>query len=102
MKEALRVYTGPGKSTVKMGYMVLPDTATLDTTDGQHRLQAALEARAKMSESDSERFAQDAISFMMTCEDNLEQVHQDFADCSKTRSIPPSMLTVYDRRQRVP
>jgi hypothetical protein len=35
---------------------------------------------------------------MITCETELNQIHQDFADCSKTKPLPPSLLAVYDRR----
>jgi DNA sulfur modification protein DndB len=28
----------------------------------------------------------------------MRQIHQDFADCSKTKALPPSMLAVYDLR----
>jgi hypothetical protein len=45
-------------------------------------------------------FAQDGVAFMLTCESNIEKAHQDFADCSKTKQLPPSMLTVYDLRNR--
>jgi hypothetical protein len=35
---------------------------------------------------------------MITCETKVDQIHQDFADCSKTKPLPPSQLAVYDRR----
>ena len=35
---------------------------------------------------------------MLTCETDLQRIHQDFADASKTKAIPPSMLVAYDRR----
>lgn len=35
---------------------------------------------------------------MFSFEDDISQVHQDFADCSKTKSLPKSMIAVYDRR----
>jgi hypothetical protein len=46
------------------------------------------------------RFSQDGVAFMLTCESNVEKAHQDFADCSKTKQLPPAMLTVYDLRNR--
>src|SRR5260221_787730 len=100
VKEEIRVYTGPGSSTIKMGYLVLPDVAALESTDGQHRVLALPGALEKMMERDREYFGQDAIPFMLTCEDDPKQIHQDFADCSKTKPIPPSLLTSYDRRLR--
>ncbi len=35
---------------------------------------------------------------MITIEDDLGQIHQDFADCSKTKALPKSQLAAYDRR----
>lgn len=35
---------------------------------------------------------------MITCENNIDQIHQDFADCSKTKALAPSQVAVYDRR----
>ncbi|WP_292777530.1 DNA sulfur modification protein DndB [Nostoc sp. NMS9] len=29
-------------------------------------------------------------------EDDLDQIHQDFADCAKTRPIPPALLAAFD------
>jgi DNA sulfur modification protein DndB len=46
------------------------------------------------------RFAQDGVAFMLTCESEIDKAHQDFADCSKTKQLPPAMLTVYDLRNR--
>jgi DNA sulfur modification protein DndB len=52
----------------------------------------------QMDEATAGKFARDAVSVMITCETDLNQIHQDFADCSKTKSLPPSLLAVYDRR----
>jgi DNA sulfur modification protein DndB len=51
-----------------------------------------------MDEVTSAKFASDAVAIMITCETDLNQIHQDFADCSKTKPLPPSLLAVYDRR----
>ena len=45
-----------------------------------------------------EELETDGIGVMITCETNIDQIHQDFADCSKTKPLPPSQLAVYDRR----
>jgi DNA sulfur modification protein DndB len=99
VKQKIRVYTGPGSSTIKAGYLVLPDASTVEITDGQHRIVGTLQALSQMAQENAEAFSQDALAFMLTCEDNTRQVHQDFADCSKTKAIPPSLLTAYDTRQ---
>jgi DNA sulfur modification protein DndB len=99
VKEKVRVYTGPGSSPTKLGYLVLPDAATIEITDGQHRIHGSRKALWKMNAEDRDSFSQNALAFMLTAEKDTRQIHQDFADCSKTRPIPPSLLTVYDLRQ---
>lgn len=80
------------------GYMVIPGSAKLAITDGQHRKTGISLAMEQMDEGDSAIFGSDAVSVMITCETDLNQIHQDFADCSKTKPLPPSLLAVYDRR----
>lgn len=80
------------------GYLVIPGSAKLAITDGQHRKTGISLAMDQMDEADAVNFANDAVSVMITCETDLNQIHQDFADCSKTKSLPPSLLAVYDRR----
>jgi hypothetical protein len=43
-------------------------------------------------------FAQDSIGVQITIEDNLERIHQDFADMALTKPLPKSLLTSYDLR----
>jgi DNA sulfur modification protein DndB len=35
---------------------------------------------------------------MITCESDINQIHQDFADCSKTKALAADQVAVYDRR----
>ena len=80
------------------GYLVIPGTAKLSITDGQHRRTGIVSALEQMSEEEATEFGGDAVAVMVTCETDVPQVHQDFADCSKTKPLPPSLLAVYDRR----
>jgi DGQHR domain-containing protein len=80
--------------------MVVPDTAPASPTDGQHRGHAIIKALDEMDAETRVQFAQDSVAFMLTCESDIEKAHQDFADCSKTKQLPPAMLTVYDLRNR--
>jgi DNA sulfur modification protein DndB len=80
------------------GYLVIPGSATLAITDGQHRRTGIVQAMDQMEEAMAAKFASDAVAIMITCETDLNQIHQDFADCSKTKPLPPSLLAVYDRR----
>ncbi len=52
----------------------------------------------ELGEVTAERLRQDSIAVMVTCEDDLKQIHQDFADCSKTKTLPASLLSIYDTR----
>src|SRR5207244_3409347 len=67
-------------------------------TDGQHRRSAIIEAIDSSPAELREELETDGIGVMITCETNIDQIHQDFADCSKTKPLPPSQLAVYDRR----
>ena len=96
----INVYTAKGSSTIKAAYMVVPDTAPASPTDGQHRAHGILKALEEMDPEKRTAFAQDGVAFMLTCESSIEKAHQDFADCSKTKQLPPAMLTVYDLRNR--
>lgn len=79
-------------------HIVIPETAQLSVTDGGHRTTAIIEAYERMGEEQKAEFDRHAVSVMITLEDNMTQVHQDFADCSKTKALPPSQLAAYDRR----
>lgn len=96
----INVYTAKASSTVKAAYMVVPDTAPASPTDGQHRGHGIIKALDEMDAETRMQFAQDGVAFMLTCESDIEKAHQDFADCSKTKQLPPAMLTVYDLRNR--
>lgn len=79
-------------------YLVVPETARLSVTDGGHRTNGIIKASTEMSGDEAAHFDQDAIAAMITLESDLVQVHQDFADCSKTKPLPKSQLAAYDRR----
>ena len=82
------------------GYAILPDEASIFITDGQHRFRGLQEALEKTKGTDhGAAFMNTGIPFMMTLESDTIQVHQDFADAGRTRSLPPSLLAVYDTRQ---
>lgn len=79
-------------------YTVIPETARLSVTDGGHRTSGIIKAASEMNQDDLAAFDQDAVAVMITLEGDLVQVHQDFADCSKTKPLPKSQLAAYDRR----
>tara|TARA_R110001583_G_scaffold195445_1_gene373713 strand:- start:195 stop:1505 length:1311 start_codon:yes stop_codon:yes gene_type:complete len=96
------VYTIAGES-VKMGYLLVDFMAhDLTVTDGQHRLNGIIDAISYLEDNDrledANKLRDDGISLMFSFEENIDQVHQDFADCSKTKALPKSMIAVYDMR----
>ena len=83
----------------QLGYLVLSiKDKTLTVTDGQHRLEGIKDALNFLAPEHAEVLEKDGIPIMFSFEDDINQVHQDFADCSKTKSLPKSMIAVYDRR----
>jgi DNA sulfur modification protein DndB len=98
IQHRVHLYIPDYQSDFLPGYLVIPGSATLAVTDGQHRRTGIVQAMDQMDEATSAKFASDAVAIMITCETDLNQIHQDFADCSKTKQLPPSLLAVYDRR----
>lgn len=98
VQSKISVYKPPYASDYGLVHIVVPGTAKLQVTDGGHRTNAIIEAYDRMDENARGEFDRDAISVMITLEGALEQIHQDFADCSKTKALPKSQLAAYDRR----
>lgn len=87
------------ESFIQLGYIVLNlDDTSLTVTDGQHRLEGIRAALQTLHGEKLEKLKSDGISIMFSFENDINQVHQDFADCSKTKALPKSMIAVYDRR----
>jgi DGQHR domain-containing protein len=98
IQQRANLYTVDYQSDFLPGYLVIPATAKMSITDGQHRRNGVIQALEEMSEEDQSKFGGNALSVMITCETDIRQIHQDFADCSKTKPLPPSLLAVYDTR----
>lgn len=98
LRQRVSLYLPNWPSEIKPGYLVVPRTAALAVTDGQHRCRAINTVLAKLESEDADAFASDAVSIMVTCESDLPQIHQDFADCSRTKPLPPSQVAVFDQR----
>lgn len=94
----LRFYTTNTDEIITFGYLFLPQTASYSITDGQHRVAAAREAIEQLPQEMRDRFSEDGIPVMTSLESDVRQAHQDFADCSRVRPLPPALLATYDRR----
>jgi len=88
-----------GESFIQLGYIVLNlEDTSLTVTDGQHRLEGIRLALQYLNGKNLETLKGDGVSIMFSFENEINQVHQDFADCAKTKALPKSMIAVYDRR----
>jgi DGQHR domain-containing protein len=98
IQQPVDLYTVDYPNAFVPGWIVIPATAKLAITDGQHRRSGIIKALDELSPEDQSVLGGDSIAVMITCESEIAQVHQDFADCSKTKALPSSMLAVYDLR----
>ncbi|WP_309742321.1 DNA sulfur modification protein DndB [Chamaesiphon sp. OTE_20_metabat_361] len=80
-----------GSGSVKFGYAVISSDVLLYVTDGQHRLKAIENAVIERPE-----LYNDSVTVLVVQEEDLEQIHQDFADCSKNKPIPPALRASFD------
>lgn len=80
-----------GTGAVKFGYSVIPSNVELYVTDGQHRLKAIEKAIIERP-----LLKNDSVTVLVIEEDDIDQIHQDFADCAKTKPIPPALLAAFD------
>jgi DNA sulfur modification protein DndB len=92
------LFTITGESSIKTAILTLPSYARFDITDAQHRREGIEQAMADRDPSIRDQLLHDSIAVMITFEENPDQVHQDFADASKTRAIADSLVAVYDNR----
>ncbi|MGB7984036.1 MAG: DNA sulfur modification protein DndB [Terracidiphilus sp.] len=98
VQQAVNLYTVNYVSEFLAGFLVIPATAKLAITDGQHRRSAIITALEGMEPDEATEFGRNAVAVMISCEADNSQIHQDFADASKTKPLPPSLLAVYDLR----
>lgn len=98
VQQDIDVFTTNISSELKSAIVLLPLTTTLSITDGQHRKKAIDNTTHLLNGDELQYFDRDSIAVMIVCESEISQIHQDFADCSKTKPLSPSQLAVYDRR----
>jgi DNA sulfur modification protein DndB len=89
---------------VTFGFIVFGSTTIFVPVDGQHRTAAIVGYEANGRHVDGvldemEGFSQDGASVQLTLEDNIIQLHQDFADAAKTKPISANTQAAYDMRQ---
>lgn len=84
------------------GILVLPQGAKLDTTDGAHRRGQIDEilTTGKVDMEKKDALKRNAVDVKIVFESSRSDSHQDFADCGKAKSIPKSLVTTFDVRDR--
>ena len=97
-RQPLSIYKVDYGSTVLVVNVVIPGNVKLEITDGGHRKKAIDEVFDDLPSELQDHFSGDAVAVMITIEDDMAQIHQDFADASKTKPLPKSQLAAYDRR----
>lgn len=93
VSQRLRSFSVRTSSTIRSCYLAVPETVELYVTDGQHRLKG-IEAVLR----DHPELERDSIGLTIVEEEDLSQIHQDFADCALTKPVPPALLTVFNQR----
>jgi DGQHR domain-containing protein len=89
-KTPIKVFTFGSKLT-QFGYAVLPSNVELYVTDGQHRIKAIEKAVKERPE-----LLKDSATVLVVQEDDIDQIHQDFADCAKNKPISQTLLATFD------
>jgi DNA sulfur modification protein DndB len=107
IRQIPQVHVTRTNAAVRSGYLVVPHETIFWVTDGQHRVAAISgygEGKTRISGILDESFdelASDAISVVIVVEDNMAQIHQDFADAAHSKPIPASLLAAYNMREPV-
>jgi DGQHR domain-containing protein len=85
-------------SDLRQGFLILPRSVRISITDGQHREGAVRWLDENLTDADRMELSRQAMAVIITNEMEMDQIHQDFADASKTKQLPPSLLAVFDTR----
>ncbi|MDJ0658398.1 MAG: DNA sulfur modification protein DndB [Crocosphaera sp.] len=80
-----------GTGPVQSGYAIISSNIELYVTDGQHRLEAIKKVLPERPE-----LKNDSVTVLVVQEEDMDQIHQDFADCAKNKPIPPALLAAFD------
>jgi hypothetical protein len=100
--QALLMLFIPGDGSIAWAAMLyLPADARLDTTDGAHREKSLDEIlKSKITAEQKDALLRNAADVKIVFEASRMDSHQDFADCGKAKTIPRSLVTTFDVRDR--
>jgi DGQHR domain-containing protein len=91
--QPVNVYAVKSTASARAAVLAMPLGVRMEITDGQHRIEGVKRALEKLNRNEIS-----AIGAMITFTDETAQVHQDFADCAKTKALSASLLAAYDMR----
>lgn len=97
---------GEALGGVAAGFLILSATTRFAAVDGQHRGAAIVgykrgDRTVPGALAELPDMGSDGIAVQLTLEDDLVQLHQDFADAGRTKPIAANMLAAYDMRQPI-
>jgi DNA sulfur modification protein DndB len=87
-------YTGED-ANIMFGFAVISGDAWFWTQDGQHR-RNSVEADDLIGPNGKIR--NDGAAVVICVEDNVDQIHQDFADCAKSKPIHNTLKALWNTR----
>ena len=96
--QQIRMYVPDYPSDIISCVIVIPRTAKISVTDGGHRLTALMNLSKQLDPEQLSELDAQSIAVMISFETDPLQSHQDFADASRTKPLPPSLIAAYDLR----
>jgi len=96
--QQIRMYVPDYPSDIIACVIVVPRTAKISVTDGGHRLTALTNLAKQLDPEQLAELDAQSIAVMVSFETDPLQSHQDFADASRTKPLPPSLIAAYDLR----
>ncbi len=99
-----QVHVSKSNLSVRSGFLVVPDEMIFYVTDGQHRIAAVAGydgGKIPGALSEDPEMGKDGLAVLIVVEQEMERIHQDFADAAHTKPIPPSLLAAYNMREPI-
>jgi DNA sulfur modification protein DndB len=89
----IRCFTTEANAPTRSVSILMPPGFKCYVTDGQHRIEAIREALDHKPDLQLH-----AVAVNLVFEDDIDQIHQDFADCAQSKPIPNSLLAAFNSR----
>jgi DNA sulfur modification protein DndB len=96
--QQIRMYVLKYLSEIIAYFIVIPRTTKISVTDGGHRFTALIHLEKQLDPEQLAELDAQSLAVMVSLETDPLQSHQDFADASRTKPLPPSLIAAYDLR----